>query len=102
MSDEYTDGWLSSGMVSGDCYFVDLNAYFEGNILILTAARSFLDKCSSGEEDPIPCPDSAKGMAKKKNSQSINILVTSGSLIPSIAKCLLFRFNGLIKHRDGK
>ncbi|KAF8027224.1 hypothetical protein BT93_E0208 [Corymbia citriodora subsp. variegata] len=75
MTDEFTDGWLSS-------------------------ARSFLDQCSSGKEDPTACPDSAEGKAEKSNSHCINVLVTSGSLIPSLAKCLLFRFDDLIKHRD--
>lgn len=32
----------------------------------------------------------------------INVLVTSGSLIPSLVKCLLFRLDDLILHDNGQ
>ncbi|KAJ4728714.1 Eyes absent protein, partial [Melia azedarach] len=33
-----------------------------------------------------------------QNSQHVNVLVTSGSLIPSLVKCLLFRLDNWIAH----
>lgn len=34
--------------------------------------------------------------------QNINILVTSGALIPSLAKCLLYRLDDVISANNGK
>ncbi|PKI46894.1 hypothetical protein CRG98_032705 [Punica granatum] len=76
MTDKYTDGWLSS-------------------------ARSFLEQCSSGTEDPILRLDTSNHISSDGNKlHHINVLVTSGSLIPSLAKCLLFRLDKLINHVD--
>ncbi|KAK4747401.1 hypothetical protein SAY87_013987 [Trapa incisa] len=76
MTDKYTDGWLSS-------------------------ARSFLEQCSSGEDYPFPKLEANNHISSNANKMHyVNVLVTSGSLIPSLAKCLLFRFDKLIKHAD--
>ncbi|XP_015866001.3 eyes absent homolog [Ziziphus jujuba] len=57
----------------------------------LSSAHAFLEECSSGLED------SSVASAGSK-CQHINLLVTSGSLIPSLVKCMLFRFDNLITH----
>lgn len=69
-TDSYTDRWLSS-------------------------ARTCLEECSGR----ISCAGSADG-ANERPSQHIHVLVTSGSLIPSLVKCLLFRLDGLIAHEN--
>ncbi|XP_010540777.1 PREDICTED: eyes absent homolog 2 [Tarenaya hassleriana] len=67
VTDEYTDHWLSS-------------------------ARSFLDQCSNGNGD-----SSSDGSNTVNPSlQNVHILVTSGALIPSLVKCLLFRLDTFI------
>ncbi|KAJ9152591.1 hypothetical protein P3X46_026145 [Hevea brasiliensis] len=75
LTDEYTDRWLSS-------------------------AREFLEECSGRKEDPVPCLASGGVMVNHTDSkfEHINVLVTSGSLIPSLVKCLLFRLDNLITH----
>jgi len=35
------------------------------------------------------------------NSSSINCIVTSGSLIPSLAKCLLYRLDDVVSAENG-
>uniref|UniRef100_A0A2P2KHJ1 protein-tyrosine-phosphatase n=1 Tax=Rhizophora mucronata TaxID=61149 RepID=A0A2P2KHJ1_RHIMU len=77
-TDEYTDKWLSS-------------------------ARSFLEQCSGMNEDSSNCCSSAGKSINHidTNFNHINILVTSGSLVPSLVKCLLFRLDGLIAHGNG-
>ncbi|KAI4377964.1 hypothetical protein MLD38_015514 [Melastoma candidum] len=72
LTDEYTDRWLSS-------------------------ARSFLQQCVSEKEDPDPRVDSS---VETLGTCHVNVLVTSGALVPSIAKCMLYRFDSLIKHGD--
>ncbi|XP_058085929.1 eyes absent homolog isoform X1 [Magnolia sinica] len=74
-TDAYTDKWLSS-------------------------ARNFLEMLSRGNRILTPClvsPESATDSADVKH-QNLNVLVTSGSLIPSLVKCLLFRLDDLITH----
>ncbi|CAM9001668.1 unnamed protein product [Rhodiola kirilowii] len=52
----------------------------------LSSARSFLEQCSEvNKESDTEC-------------QRINILVTSGSLIPSLVKCILFQLDDLFTH----
>ncbi|KAB2000493.1 hypothetical protein ERO13_D12G211900v2 [Gossypium hirsutum] len=77
MTDEYTDGWLSS-------------------------ARALLEQCLAGNEDPTICNTVAGGVVRSNatGSRHINVLVTSGSLIPSLVKCLLFRLDNLISHEN--
>jgi len=40
--------------------------------------------------------------AIEQSSQDIHILVTSGALIPSLVKCLLFRLDTFLRHENGK
>ncbi|XP_034711816.1 eyes absent homolog isoform X1 [Vitis riparia] len=74
MTDSYTDRWLSS-------------------------ARAFLEQCSDENKDSTPLAP-ANGVVDSidAKSQNVNVLVTSGSLIPSLVKCLLFRLDDLITH----
>lgn len=76
VTDSYTDRWLSS-------------------------ARSCLELCSGENEELTPGTTSADGIhASNTNFQHINVLVTSGSLIPSLVKCLLFRLDDLIAYEN--
>ncbi|GAB2296479.1 hypothetical protein Dimus_030594 [Dionaea muscipula] len=67
MTDNYTDQWLSS-------------------------ARTFLQKCS-GDRGFTTSSLPTEG---KTDVEHVHVLVTSGSLIPSLVKCLLFKLDGLI------
>uniref|UniRef100_A0A7N0UZR4 protein-tyrosine-phosphatase n=1 Tax=Kalanchoe fedtschenkoi TaxID=63787 RepID=A0A7N0UZR4_KALFE len=55
----------------------------------LSSARSFLEQCS--------------GQNKESGTEArhTNILVTSGSLIPSLVKCVLFQLDDLFAHNNG-
>ncbi|KAG6792034.1 hypothetical protein POTOM_001172 [Populus tomentosa] len=79
LTDEYTDRWLSS-------------------------ARAFLEQCSGWKEDPTCCLASTDGIINHADAkfEPINVLVTSGSLIPSLVKCLLFRLDNSITHENGQ
>ncbi|XP_050376504.1 eyes absent homolog isoform X2 [Argentina anserina] len=73
MTDNYTDRWLSS-------------------------ARGFLEECSVGNGGTsIVAADGIKGSSATK---SIHLLVTSGSLIPSLVKCMLFRLDHMIAQEN--
>ncbi|XP_077244940.1 protein phosphatase EYA-like [Tasmannia lanceolata] len=75
LTDSYTDRWLSS-------------------------ARNFLELVSGGSKDSTPhlvSPEGATGSSVMK-CRNINVLVTSGSLVPSLVKCLLFRLDDLFVH----
>ncbi|MQL93940.1 hypothetical protein Taro_026590, partial [Colocasia esculenta] len=76
LTDSYTDGWLSSARTT-------LDQILHGRICIADQAGL----------------DNATNFAVPK-CENINFLVTSGSLIPSLVKCLLFRFDGLISHEN--
>lgn len=67
LSDNFTDRWLSS-------------------------ARACLEQCVIRKRDMTPCLDSAD----PNSHQHVNVLVTSGPLIPSLVKCLLYRLDDLI------
>uniref|UniRef100_A0A1D1XCV1 protein-tyrosine-phosphatase n=1 Tax=Anthurium amnicola TaxID=1678845 RepID=A0A1D1XCV1_9ARAE len=76
LTDSYTDGWLSS-------------------------ARALLDQIANGRkwlEDHVELDDTTDCAVAK--CQNINALVTSGSLIPSLVKCLLFRYGDLISQEN--
>ncbi|XVF13602.1 hypothetical protein REPUB_Repub08aG0221700 [Reevesia pubescens] len=77
-TDDYTDRWLSS-------------------------ARVLLEQCLAGNEDPTFCNTTAGGVFSSNDTgpRHINVLVTSGSLIPSLVKCLLFRLDSLISYENG-
>lgn len=72
LTDNYTDGWLSSG-------------------------RAFLEETSRGNKLALADSlSSDNASASKTNCRQINVLVTSGSLIPSLVKCMLFRLDDFI------
>ncbi|CAA6669689.1 unnamed protein product [Spirodela intermedia] len=76
LTDKYADGWLSS-------------------------ARTLLDDISNRNKsltNQLETENTADSSSAK--CQNINVLVTSGSLIPSLVKCLLFRLDGLIAHEN--
>lgn len=76
LTDAYTDRWLSS-------------------------ARNFL-QLLSGEKKASTSGLSAESAPDFADTKciNINVLVTSGSLIPSLVKCLLFRLDHLITHEN--
>ncbi|XP_077237032.1 protein phosphatase EYA-like [Tasmannia lanceolata] len=77
LTDTFTDRWLSS-------------------------ARNFLEQASGGNKistHQLVSPEHATGSSDVK-CQNINVLVTSGSLIPSLVKCLLFRLGDLLVHEN--
>ncbi|KAI5417793.1 eyes absent homolog [Lathyrus oleraceus] len=76
-TDEYTDKWLSS-------------------------ARAFLEECSGEKKDVVSSTAYGNTSTESTNAkhQRVNVLVTSGSLIPSLVKCLLFHLDSLITHEN--
>ncbi|KAL9249690.1 Eyes absent-like protein [Drosera capensis] len=74
MDQETIDGW-------NDLYEIT-DRYTDG---WLSSARTFLQNCSSS----VPSVNNTE-------SEHVNVLVTSGSLIPSLVKCLLYKLDGLI------
>lgn len=61
-------------------------------------ARALMEECSGGNE-----ASSENGVVDPTDSKvkHINVLVTSGSLIPSLVKCMLFRLDDLIAYKNG-
>ncbi|KAL8216391.1 hypothetical protein R6Q57_023228 [Mikania cordata] len=53
----------------------------------LSSARACVAQCASGNKD-----------SNGSGAENINVIVTSGSLIPSLVKCLLFRLDDLISY----
>ncbi|KAL5187606.1 Eyes absent [Glycine soja] len=72
-TDEYTDRWLSS-------------------------ARTFLKECSGEDKDAVYSIAFANPSSNSTNAKHVNVLVTSGSLVPSLVKCMLFHLDSLITH----
>lgn len=72
-TDSFTDKWLSS-------------------------ARACLEQCSAGNKET----SLVGGVSDCTNTriEHVNLLVTSGSLIPSLVKCLLFRLDDLIPYEN--
>lgn len=70
----------------------------------LSAARAFLEQSSEGNTVLTPHLASPNRIVESSESkpQNVNVLVTSGSLIPSLVKCVLFRLDGLITHQNGQ
>ncbi|CAL9769805.1 unnamed protein product [Musa acuminata subsp. burmannicoides] len=73
LTDSYTDGWLSSG-----------HALLEQTLGKTSLPSNYLLSSDS----------TTRSVTSKY--QNINVLVTSGSLIPSLAKCLLYRLDDVI------
>lgn len=64
-------------------------------------ARAFLEDCLFSDKPPLASADGTCNTASR-SSQHVHVLVTSGSLIPSLVKCLLFRLNDLITPENGE
>lgn len=79
VTDAYTDGWLSAG-------------------------RAFLEEClkkDSVSRQGAANAESSEGLTEDQTpSQNVNVLVTSGTLIPSLVKCLLFQLDGFITREN--
>lgn len=83
--------------MSASCGFFSLTTSIAQYGFVSIVARAFLEQCSGVKEE------SGDGTsAVDKSSQDIHILVTSGALIPSLVKCLLFRLDTFLKHENGK
>ena len=67
------------------------------------AARACVAQCAIGNKDPTPSVELADPNSDSTSSrvQNINVIVTSGSLIPSLVKCLLFRLDDLFSYENG-
>ncbi|KAK4364610.1 hypothetical protein RND71_015968 [Anisodus tanguticus] len=74
VTDSYTDMWFS-------------------------AARACLEQCAVGNRDLASSTVSTND-AGDTIFQHVNILVTSGSLIPSLVKCLLFRLGDIFRSKN--
>lgn len=79
---------------------IDLNSISYESFVHLTwiAAKACVAECASGNKDSIP-----DGISDSTSSrvQNVNVIVTSGSLIPSLVKCLLFRLDDLFSYDNG-
>lgn len=77
LTDSYTDGWFSSG-------------------------RTLLDQISGRNKAAASQPSSSENTCDKVDMKcrDINVLVTSGSLIPSLVKCMLFRLDDQIVYEN--
>lgn len=86
------------------CFIIDLFGHlFIPYIFYFNVARALLEHCSSGKEDSTSSLGSANSIIDSTDTkfQHVNVLVTSGSLIPSLVKCLLFRLDNWIAHGNG-
>ncbi|XP_042388652.1 eyes absent homolog isoform X3 [Zingiber officinale] len=77
LTDCYTDGWLSSAH---------------------SLLEQSMGKTNSAETD-IQTDLNPAGPSTNKG-KSVNVLVTSGSLVPSLAKCLLYRLDDVIPAKN--
>lgn len=77
LTDVYTERWLSS-------------------------ARTFLQQSSGGNRisTPLTVPLASAVNPTDLKCRNLNVLVTSGSLIPSLVKCLLFQLDDFIMHQN--
>lgn len=71
--------------------------------VLCAAARAFLEESSRQKKDLTSISNPAEYTADSSHSgnQNINVLVTSGSLVPSIVKCLLFRLDEFFLTENG-
>lgn len=67
-------------------------------------ARAFLKECSGENKDVVSSVVSANTSTDSANDkrQRVNVLVTSGSLIPSLVKCSLFHLDNIFTHGNGE
>lgn len=67
---------------------------------LCNTARVCLEQCATNELSPQKVSTDIRH-ASGPGHHHLNVLVTSGSLIPSLVKCLLFRLDGLIACENG-
>lgn len=72
--------------------------------VLFILARAFLKECSGENKDVVSSIAYANTSTDSTNAkhQHVNVLVTAGSLIPSLVKCLLFHLDSLITHGNGE
>lgn len=73
LTDTYTENWLSS-------------------------ARACLEQCAGQKRDVTPSINSDE--ARHSEFEHVNVLVTSGPLIPSLVKCLFFRLDNIFTYKN--
>uniref|UniRef100_M1BH93 protein-tyrosine-phosphatase n=1 Tax=Solanum tuberosum TaxID=4113 RepID=M1BH93_SOLTU len=99
VTDSYTDMWFSAGslQINDDAFMckVYVICLLKCSPSPSNAARACLEQCAVGDRDLASSTVSTND-AGDTIFQHVNILVTSGSLIPSLVKCLLFRLGDLI------
>jgi len=68
--------------------------------------RAFLEEClrtDSVSTQGAANVESSEGLTEDQtSSQNVNVLVTYGTLIPSLVKCLLFQLDGFITLENGE
>lgn len=84
--------------------FPEFSLYLLKKKKFLFAARTFLEQLSGGNRisTPHPVPPETATDSMDVKCRNINVLVTSGALIPSLVKCLLFRLDDFISHENGQ
>ncbi|KAG6478290.1 hypothetical protein ZIOFF_061725 [Zingiber officinale] len=99
LTDSYTDGWLSSGAagVGGVMVSVEQVKWGAGWNQILGHVLTYVkSNISTNLLLSFLSHALLKQTLKRTKCQNINVLVTSGSLIPSLAKCLLYQLDDVI------
>ncbi|KHN45972.1 Eyes absent like 4 [Glycine soja] len=61
-------------------------------------AQKYLQECSGEDKDAVYSIAFANTSSNSTNAKHVNVLVTSGSLVPSLVKCMLFHLDSLITH----
>ncbi|KAG5154661.1 hypothetical protein JHK82_012630 [Glycine max] len=56
------------------------------------------NECSGEDKDAVYSIAFANTSSNSTNAKHVNVLVTSGSLVPSLVKCMLFHLDSLITH----
>lgn len=80
-----------------DVLFIAQQALYIISTSCCNLARALMEECSGDNE-----ASSENGVVDPTYSKvkHINVLVTSGSLIPSLVKCMLFRLDDLIAYKN--
>lgn len=60
----------------------------------LSSARTCLEQCAGQKREIISCSKSDN--SSNANYENVNVLVTSGPLVPSLVKCLFYRLDDII------
>lgn len=76
---------------------------FAYGCLFCYSARTCLEQCASANAEltPSDCSHIDANDGQGTKYQHVNVLVTSGTLIPSLVKCLLFRLGDIISYENG-